>query len=39
VDAIKAGDTITKIEILDSTEGLFAAQAKRLKEWNGILEK
>ena len=39
VDAIKAGDTITKIEILDSTEALFTSQAKRLKEWNGILDK
>jgi peptidyl-prolyl cis-trans isomerase B (cyclophilin B) len=39
VNAIKAGDTITKIEILDSTEALFTAQAKRLKEWNGILDK
>jgi peptidyl-prolyl cis-trans isomerase B (cyclophilin B) len=39
VNAIKAGDTISKIEILDSTDALFASQAKRLKEWNGILDK
>ncbi|MBU6301824.1 MAG: peptidylprolyl isomerase [Verrucomicrobia bacterium] len=39
VDAIKAGDTITKIEILDSTDALFSAKEKRLKEWNGILDK
>jgi len=38
VDAIKAGDTITKIEILDPTEALFTSQAKRLEEWNGILD-
>jgi peptidyl-prolyl cis-trans isomerase B (cyclophilin B) len=39
VNAIQAGDKITKIEILDSTEALFTAQAKRIKEWNGILDK
>jgi len=39
VDAIKAGDKIEKIEILDSTDALFESQAKRLKEWNAILDK
>jgi len=30
---------IVKIEILDPTDELFAAQAKRLAEWNAILDK
>lgn len=37
VDTIKQGDTIKGIEILDSTDELFAAQADRLAEWNRIL--
>ncbi len=39
VDAIKAGDMITTIEILDSTDELFAAQADRIAKWNKILDK
>jgi peptidyl-prolyl cis-trans isomerase B (cyclophilin B) len=34
VDAIKQGDKIASITILDSTDDLFAAQAKRVAEWN-----
>lgn len=39
VDAIQGGDNIKKIEILDSTDELFAAQAKRIEEWNSKLKK
>ena len=34
VDAIGQGDTIDSIEIHDSTDALFAAQADRIKDWN-----
>ena len=34
VDAIAQGDTIESIEIHDSTDALFAAQADRIKDWN-----
>jgi peptidyl-prolyl cis-trans isomerase B (cyclophilin B) len=37
VDSIAQGDTITKIEILDSTDELFAAQADNLANWNSVL--
>jgi peptidyl-prolyl cis-trans isomerase B (cyclophilin B) len=39
VDAVAQGDTIKSIEILDPTDELFAAQSKRLEEWNAILDK
>jgi peptidyl-prolyl cis-trans isomerase B (cyclophilin B) len=39
VNAITVGDKIKSIEILDPTDELFAAQAKRLEEWNAILDK
>ena len=39
VNAIKQGDKIEKIEILDSTDDLFAAQKKRIDEWNAVLDK
>ena len=38
VNAIRAGDKITKIEVLDSTDALFAAEADRLKSWNAVLD-
>jgi peptidyl-prolyl cis-trans isomerase B (cyclophilin B) len=39
VDQIAKGDTITKIEILDSTDALFAAQADNIAKWNAVLKK
>lgn len=39
VNAIKQGDKIETIEILDSTDDLFAAQKKRIDEWNAVLSK
>jgi peptidyl-prolyl cis-trans isomerase B (cyclophilin B) len=39
VNAIAQGDKIKSIEILDPTDDLFAAQSKRLEEWNAILDK
>ena len=33
VDSIGQGDTIESIEIHDSTDALFAAQADRIKDW------
>ena len=39
VDAVAQGDTIKSIEILDPTDDLFAAQSKRLEEWNASLDK
>ncbi len=38
VNKIAGGDKITKIEILDSTDALFAAQAENLKKWNAVLD-
>jgi peptidyl-prolyl cis-trans isomerase B (cyclophilin B) len=35
---IAQGDKIQSIEVLDSTDELFAEQAKRLKEWNRTLD-
>lgn len=32
-------DKIQSIDVVDSTEALFAAQEARLKEWNKILDK
>ena len=37
VDSIAQGDKITAIEILDSTDDLFAAQKAQLDKWNAIL--
>ncbi len=39
VNAIAKGDKIEKIEILDSTEALFAAQAANLAKWNAVLKR
>ena len=39
VNAVAAGDKIKSIESLDPTDDLFAAQAKRLEEWNAVLDK
>jgi len=39
VNAVAAGDKIKSIEILDPTDDLFAAQSKRLEEWNAVLDK
>ncbi|MGB8353110.1 MAG: peptidylprolyl isomerase [Chthoniobacteraceae bacterium] len=39
VNAIKQGDKITSIEILDPTDELFTAQAARISEWNSALKK
>lgn len=39
VNAIKQGDKIEKIEILDPADDLFAAQQKRIDEWNKVLDK
>jgi len=38
VNKIAGGDTIVKIEILDATDALFAAQAANLKKWNAVLD-
>jgi len=38
VNAITGGDKIEKIEVLDSTEDLFAAEKKRIDEWNAVLD-
>ena len=37
VNAIKQGDKIVKIEILDSPAELFEAQKKRIAEWEKAL--
>jgi len=39
VDSVAQGDTIQTIEILDSTDALFAAQADRIAAWNKTLAK
>jgi peptidyl-prolyl cis-trans isomerase B (cyclophilin B) len=39
VNAIRQGDQIKSVEVLDSTDTLFAAQAANLKAWNKILDK
>jgi peptidyl-prolyl cis-trans isomerase B (cyclophilin B) len=39
VDRIGRGDKIEKIEILDSTDALFAAQAENLARWNAVLAR
>jgi peptidyl-prolyl cis-trans isomerase B (cyclophilin B) len=37
VNAIKQGDKITSIEVLDATETLFASQQANLDKWNKAL--
>ena len=37
VNAVKQGDKIKTIEILDATDDLFAAQSANLDKWNKIL--
>ena len=37
VNAVKQGDKIKSIEILDATDDLFAAQSANLDKWNKIL--
>lgn len=39
VNAVAQNDKIESIEILDPTDELFQAEAKRLKEWNAVLDK
>lgn len=39
VNAIRQGDKITSITIVDSTDPLFAAEAKQIAEWNSKLKK
>ena len=39
VDAIRQGDKITGIEILDDAEALFTAQADNIARWNSVLDK
>jgi len=39
VDEIRQGDKIKKIEILDSTDALFAKMADRIAEWNAVLDR
>jgi peptidyl-prolyl cis-trans isomerase B (cyclophilin B) len=39
VDAIRQGDKITSIEILDDAEPLFVAQADNITRWNSVLDK
>ena len=39
VNAIRQGDKITSVEIIDSPETLFASQAAQIAAWNKILSK
>jgi len=39
VNAIRQGDKITAIEIVDSPEALFASQAAQIAAWNKVLSK
>ena len=39
VNAIKQGDKITGVEIVDSPETLFASQASQITTWNKVLSK
>ena len=38
VNAIAQGDKINEIEILDSTDELFADQASKIEKWNSVLK-
>ena len=37
VNAVKQGDKIKSIEVLDSTDALFASQQAQLDKWNKVL--
>jgi peptidyl-prolyl cis-trans isomerase B (cyclophilin B) len=39
VNAVAQGDKIKSIEILDSTDELFKAQAARIEQWNAAMKK
>ncbi len=39
VDSIEQGDKIKSIEVLDSTDALFKAQADRIEKWDEALKK
>lgn len=39
VNKIAIGDKITKIDLLDSPDALFKAQAANLAKWNAVLKK
>jgi peptidyl-prolyl cis-trans isomerase B (cyclophilin B) len=39
VNAIRQGDKIVKIEVLDSPKALFEAQADRLAQWDKVLDR
>jgi len=39
VNAIRQGDKIVKIDILDPTDALFAKEAKRIADWDKQLKK
>jgi len=39
INSIRMGDAIEKIEILDPTDDLFAAEKTRIDEWNAALDK
>ncbi len=39
VNQIAKGDKITKIEILDAPDALFATQTEQLAKWNAVLKK
>lgn len=39
VNAIRVGDSIESIEILDDAEPLFTAQATNIAEWNKVLDR
>ena len=39
IDAIRQGDKIVSIEILDDAESVFTAQAERITEWNKVLDR
>ncbi len=39
VNAVQQGDKINGIDVLDSTDDLFQAQAANIQKWNGALGK
>ena len=39
VNLIAKGDKIEKIEVLDSTDALFAAQAENIAKWNAVMKR
>ena len=38
VDAIRKGDKIAKIKVLDSTDALFAVEKANIAQWNTVLD-